>query len=80
MILPQHRDAFAGRDHDFAFVRFDFAGEYLEKRRFSRSVRTDQAIAVAIGKLNIDMLKQRSAAILKGYIVCADHESLPAFL
>ena len=73
MVLAKDSHALAGGDHNIAGRRFQFAGEDLEERGFSGSVGADDAVAVAGGKLDIDILKEGLAAIGKRYILRCNH-------
>ena len=79
LVLPQHRDPLAGADDDLPLVRLDLAGENLQKGRLAGAVGADQAVAVARGELDIDVLENDPLAVGKGDIGCADH-LLSAFL
>lgn len=47
MVLLKDRETFARRDVNFARGGFHFAGQNFQERGFTRSVRSDQTVAVA---------------------------------
>ena len=73
MVLLQHGHAFAGGDDHLARRRLQLAGKHLEEGGLARTVRADDAVAVAGSKLDIDILKKRLAAVGEGDILCCDH-------
>ena len=56
--------------------RLDIAGQKLEEGGFSRAVRADDAVAVAGGELQIDILIEDAFAELQTQIVDGDHLSV----
>ena len=73
VILAQHGHAFAGGDDHLARGRLQLTGKHLEERRFARSVCADDAIAVAGGEFDVDVLKERLTAVRKRNILGCDH-------
>jgi hypothetical protein len=59
--------------HDVAGARLQIAAEDLHERRLAAAVRADQAIAVAVGELDGDVLEQRLGAELNRNIRSSKH-------
>ena len=57
MVLLQHGETLARCDDDVAVCRLELSGENLQKRRLSGAVRTDDTIAVALGKFDVYIFK-----------------------
>ena len=57
MVLLQEGETLAGRHGDFSLGGFQFAGKNLQKSRFTGTVSTDQAVAVAFGEFDINIFK-----------------------
>ena len=68
LVLVQVGDAFPGPDEDLAFVGVELAGQDLQKGRFAGAVGADQAVAVAGGELDVDILEDDSLAVGKSDI------------
>ena len=73
VVLLQNGHTFAGRDHDVARGRLQFAGEHLEESRLAGTVGANNAVAVACGKLDVDILKERLSAVRERNILGCDH-------
>ena len=78
LVLPKDRHALPRAHDDLALVCLDLAGQDLEKGGFSGAVGADQAIAVAGGELDVDVLEEDPFPVGKGDVCCRDHE--PVFL
>ena len=59
MVLLQEGKTLSRRDRDIAGGRLQLAGKNLQKRRLSRAVRADYAVALTLGEFDIDMFKKR---------------------
>ncbi len=57
VILFQHGETLAGGDDNVALCGLQLAGKNFQKGGFSGSVCSDQTVAVALGKFNVDILK-----------------------
>ena len=57
MVLLQDGETLARCDDDVAVGRLELSGENLQKRRLSGAVRTDETIAVALGKFDVYIFK-----------------------
>ena len=73
VVLTQHGHALAGGDDHFARGRLQLTGKHFEERRFARSVCADDAVTVAGGKFDVDVLEERLAAVRKRNILGCDH-------
>ena len=78
LVLLQNGKARAGLEKHLAGGRFQLAGENFQKRRLARAVRADDAVAVAGGKLQVDLLKKNAAAKLHGKIGNGNHAVSPS--
>ena len=70
----QDGDPLPGADEDLALVRLDLAGEDLQKGRFAGAVGADQAVAVAGGELDVDVLEDDPLAVGKSDIGGVYHD------
>ena len=73
MVLLQNGHALTGRDDDLARGGLKVAGEHLEEGGLARAVRADDAVAVAGGELDVDVLEERLAAVGKRNILRCNH-------
>ena len=64
LVLLQDGHADVGQNVNLAGGGFQLTGENAQKRGFAGAVGADDAVAVALGKLQIHMGKQRLAAVL----------------
>ncbi len=80
MVLLEHGDALAGGDDYLAAVGLQLAREDFQKLALARAVGADDAIAVALVKLDIYVFIQNALAELQRHIACLNHVfSIPAF-
>ncbi len=81
VVLLEHREAFARRNVDLAVRGLDFARENFKKRRFSRAVRADEAVAVARGEFYVYVAEKHAAAKAERKVRCTNHTGyLPSFV
>jgi len=73
LVLVEIGDAQARADEDLAAVGIALAGEDLEKGRFAGAVGPDQAVAVAGGELDVDVLEDDAFAVGQGDVGGVDH-------
>jgi hypothetical protein len=66
LILAQPGHALAGVERDVAGGGLQLAGEDFHERRLAAAVGADQAIAVAVAELDVDVLEQRLGGKLQG--------------
>ena len=62
----QHGDPLPRADGDIPVIRLDLAGEDLQEGGFAGAVGADEAVAVARGELDVDVLEDDPFAIGKG--------------
>ena len=77
VILLQEGDPVPGRDRDAPGRGVQLPGKDLQERGLSGSVRADQAVAVPLGKLDVDIFKKRLFPDAVGNVVGSDHSSSP---
>ena len=65
VILLQHRHTIARFEADAAAIGVEFTRQYFHKGGLARTVGTDDAVAVAARKFNIDLIKEDTLAELK---------------
>lgn len=73
LILLEDGHSGLGVDIDVAGARLELTGEDLQERGFAGAVGADDAIAVAGGKLQVHLGKQRGAAVLQREVINSDH-------
>ena len=73
VILLENGEAFTGRDVDDAARRLDVAREQFEEGGLTRAVCTDDAVTVAGGKFQVDILVEDALAELQAQIVDRNH-------
>ena len=78
LVLLENGQARAGLEKHLAGGRLQLAGENFQKRRLARAVGADDAVAVAGGKLQVDLLKKNTAAKLHGKIGNGNHAVSPS--
>jgi hypothetical protein len=66
LVLAQPRHALAGVERDIARSRLQFAGEDFHEGGFAAAVGADQAVAVAVAELDVDVLEQGFGGKLQG--------------
>ena len=64
MVLVQFAEPQAGLEHHITRTRFEIAPQDFDEGGFTAAVRTDEAIAIAIGELDGDAFEQRLGAEL----------------
>ena len=64
VVLAQHGEPFPGSEGDAALCRAELARQNLHKCRFSGAVGAYDAIAVAVGKRQVDVLEKHSLSKL----------------
>ena len=79
VILTQNRHANRVGNRYLARRRLQFTAQDLEKGGLSRTVCTDDAIAVSGGKFQVNVLKEKLTAKVKAKIGNCDHD-IPPFL
>ena len=77
LILLEDGHSGLGVDIDVAGARLELTGEDLQERGFAGAVGADDAIAVAGGKLQVHLGKQRGAAVLQREVINSDHFGTP---
>ena len=73
LVLIQLAEPHARLQHDVAGARLEIAAQHLHERGFARAVRADQAIAVAVGEFDRDLLEERLGAELNGDVGSGEH-------
>ena len=73
LVLVQLAEPHAGLQHHFAGARFEVAAQDLHQRGLAAAVGADQAIAVAVGELDRDVLEQRLGVELDGEVGGREH-------
>ena len=68
VVLAQHGQALARSHFHASFCRFQFAGDSFQKSGFSRAVRADDAIDIAVGELHVHVFVQDPFAELDGKV------------
>ena len=63
LVLVEHRDALPRAPGNLTPIRLKLTCQDLQKGGFAGAVRPDQAVAVAGGELDIDVLEDDSLAI-----------------
>ena len=58
MVLLQEGESLARSDHNISIGRFELPGKDFKESRFTGTVCSDQAVAVAFGKFDVDILKE----------------------
>ena len=77
LVLLQNGQARAGLEGNAAGGGFELSGEDFQERRLARAVRADDAVAVAGGELQVDLLKKNAAAELHGEVGNRNHIGTP---
>ena len=77
LVLAENGDPFSGADKYLPLVSLSLTGKNLQKGGFAGAVCTDQTIAVAGCKLDVDVFKDNPLAIGEGDIYCCNHDLLP---
>ena len=65
LILTKHGHSLVFAERHLAFLRLDLSRQNLQKGGFSRTVRSDNAVTIALGELDINVFEQLSAAELQ---------------
>ena len=73
LILLEDGHSGLGVNIDVAGARLELTGEDLQERGFAGAVGADDAIAVAGGKLQVHLGKQRGSAVLQREVINSDH-------
>ena len=73
LVLLEHGDALPRADGHLALIRFLLAGEDAEKGRLAGAVGADQAVAVAMGELDVDVLEDDALAVGQGDVGRLEH-------
>ena len=73
MVLLEDRDALARGDDDLARVRLQLPGENFQELALARAVCADDAVAVALVKLDVHVLKKNPLPKLERNIACLYH-------
>ena len=58
MVLLQEGESLARSDHNISIGRFELSGKDFKESRFTGTVCSDQTVAVAFGKFDVDILKE----------------------
>ena len=77
LVLPQPGHALAGVERDVAGSRLQLAGEDFHEGGFAAAVGADQAVAVAVAELDVDVLEQGFGGKLQGDAGSGEHGSVP---
>ena len=70
MILLQERKTLTRCDDDITVGRLKLSGQDFKKCRFTGTVCSDQTIAVAFGKFDVDIFKKCFFANTQCNIIC----------
>jgi hypothetical protein len=73
LVLVEHGDSLSRAPDNFPPIRFKLTRQNLQKGGFAGTVRPDQAVAVAGGKLDIDVLEDDPLAIGESNVGCGYH-------
>ena len=73
LVLLEHSHAFPPGDLDIALVGLDLPAQYLQEGGLTRAVRTDHAIAVPFGEVEIHFLEQYPLAKGQRHVFYTDH-------
>ena len=73
LVLLQEGETLSRRDHHFAAGGLQLPGEDAQERGLAGAVGTDESVALPLGKLDIDILKQRLLADAQGNIGSTYH-------
>ena len=68
VVLTQDRETLTWSQFYRSLVGFQFTADGFQERRFTRTVGTDDAVDVAIGKLDVDVFVKDAFAKLNGEI------------
>src|SRR5690606_16935481 len=71
--LAQLPEAHVRLEHGLPARRLEVAAEDLHQRRLARTVGADQAVAVAVGELGVDVLEQGLRPELHREVYCGKH-------
>ena len=71
LVLAEHGESFARPLADLAPVRFKLAGQDLQKGGFTGAIGPDQAVTVAGGEFDVDVLEDYPLAVGKGDVGCS---------
>ena len=58
VVLLQEGESLARSDHNISIGRFELPGKDFKESRFTGTVCSDQTVAVAFGKFDVDILKE----------------------
>ena len=73
VVLTQHRETFARSERNRTCCRVQISVNRTKKRRFSRTVRTDNTITITTRKLQVYVIKQHSFTKLNRYVRNCNH-------
>ena len=73
VVLLEDRDALARGDDDLARVRLQLPGENFQELALARAVCADDAVAVALVKLDVHVFKKNPLPKLERNIACLYH-------
>src|SRR5699024_7927064 len=73
VVLLQERKTLSRSNGYIAFRRLKLTGQNLQERRFSRSVRTDQAVAVSFSKFDVYFFEKSFLSDSQCYVVGCNH-------
>ena len=68
MVLLQEGESLARSDHNISIGRFELPGKDFKESRFTGTVCSDQTVAVAFGKFDVDILKEGFFAEIIRYL------------
>src|SRR5690606_15926747 len=77
VVLFEYCHTLTRSDFQWSFAVNHLAGNNFQESRFAGAICTDDAVAIALCKLNIDFIKQYPGAKIKGEIFYADHNTTP---
>jgi hypothetical protein len=73
LILIQLAEPHAGLQHDVPRAWFKIAAQHLHERRLAGAVGPDEAVTIAVGKLDGDLFKEGLGAELDGDVGSRKH-------
>ena len=76
LILLEHRHAGFGEHRNFTGGGLQIPGENFEESGLARAVGADDAVAVALGKLQVHVGEEGLAAVLQAQVGNCDHGKL----
>ena len=79
VVLLKKGETLSRRDGDLAAGRLQLTGQNSQKCGLAGAVGSDQAVAVALGELDVHILKQCLFPHPEGYVVCTNHNTYLSF-